>query len=76
MAALVFETGVATHPQISIKSLDLENGTVVFNWLGGPYGGDCAESFEISVSEHGEMTVSDVIALIVAQMIAGLPQSA
>ena len=76
MAALVFETGVATHPQISIKSLDLENGTVVFNWLGGPYGGDCAESFEISVTEHGAMTVSEVIALIVAQMIAGLPQSA
>ena len=76
MAALVFETGVATHPQISITNLALVNGTVIFNWLGGPYGGDCAESFEISVSEHGEMTVSDVIALIVSQMVARLPQSA
>ena len=76
MAALVFETGVTTHPQISIKSLDLENGTVVFNWLGGPYSGDCAESFEISTETHGTMTINEVIALIVAQMIAGLPQSA
>ena len=76
MAALVFETGVATHPQISIKSLDLENGMVVFNWAGGPYAGDCAESFVISVTEHGAMTVSEVIALIVSQMVARLPQSA
>ena len=76
MAALVFETGVATHPQISIKSLDLENGMVVFNWVGGPYAGDCAESFVISVTEHGAMTVSEVIALIVSQMVARLPQSA
>jgi len=73
MASLVIDTGVETHPQISIDALDLKNGRIGFHWIGGPYSGDCSEEFVLSVAEHGDMTVSEVIAEITTNMVAKLP---
>jgi len=73
MAALVFETGVESHPQIKITLVDLEREEVTFQWVGGPHGGDCSESFTVSLEEHGETTVNGMVALISAEMIARLP---
>jgi len=72
MASLVIDTGVATHPQISVDQLDLKNGRINFRWIGGVYAGDCSEVFPISLAEHGEMTVNEVVAAVTAYMISTL----
>jgi hypothetical protein len=74
MASLIIDTGVESHPQIQIDSINLKNGTVEFKWIGGPYPGDCSEVFPISVSEHGSYTVDQVVSAITAHMVATLPQ--
>ncbi len=73
MASLVIDTGVESHPQISIDNLDLKGGMITFRWLGGPHQGDCAEQFALTLAEHGEMTVSQIVTAISAQMVAKLP---
>jgi len=75
MAALVFDTGVPSHPQIKIKQLDLEAGQVTYQWIGGPYNGDCSEVFVISIAVHGTKTVAEVVQELVAQLIAKLPEA-
>jgi hypothetical protein len=75
MASLVIDTGVATHPQISIDTLDLRNGVIGFRWVGGVYTGDCAEPFVLSIAEHGDKTVAEVVASITAEMVSKLPLS-
>lgn len=73
MASLVFATGVPSHPQISIDQLDLENGRIVYRWLGGPYAGACADEFVLSIEDHGDKTVAEVVQEIIGAMIAKLP---
>lgn len=72
MASLVIDTGVESHPKISIDALDLKSGRIGFHWIGGPYPGDCADEFVLSVAEHGSMTVSEMITEITAAMVAKL----
>ena len=73
MASLEFATGVPSHPQISIDQLDLENGRIVYRWIGGPYAGACADEFVLTIAEHGGKTVSEVVQEIIEAMIAKLP---
>ena len=74
MASLVIDTGVESHPQISIDALDLKSGLIIFHWVGGPHGGDCAEQFELTLEDHGEMTVNEMVEAITTAMIAKLPE--
>lgn len=73
MASLIINTGVPSHPQISIDEIDLQNGRLVFHWIGGPHSGACAEDFPISFEDHGALTINQVAAAIAAAMIAKLP---
>lgn len=72
MASLILDTGVETHPQIAVDAADFKNDLINFRWIGGPYSGDCAEPFLISIAEHGELTINQVIAGIAQAMIATL----
>jgi len=72
MASLIINTSSETHPQISVDAADFKNGQIIFRWIGGPYSGDCAEPFVISLTEHGEMTINQVVSAIAASLIASL----
>lgn len=73
MASLVIDTGVETHPQISIDSMDFAKGHIGFHWIGSQYAGDCSEEFTLTLADHGELTVNQVVDAITAQMIGTLP---
>lgn len=75
MASLVIDTGVESHPQISIDTIDLAREQIGFKFLGGPYGGDCMEPFTITLEDHGDMTMNELAAAIAADMVAKLPDS-
>lgn len=70
MASLIVNTGSATHPQIAITQIDLERDQITFRWLDGPYSGDCSESFSVSLSEHGDMTLNEVAAMVAGHMLS------
>lgn len=70
MASLVIDTGVDTHPQISVDGVDFKNGLVNFRWVGAPYSGDCAEPFVISLADHGNLTLNQMVSVISAEMTA------
>lgn len=72
MASLIIDTGVESHPQIAVDTADFQNGLITFRWLGGPYGGDCAEPFVISMAEHGELTLNQMVEHIAAYLIGKL----
>jgi len=72
MASLIINTGSETHSQISVDAADFKNGQIIFRWVGGPYSGDCAEPFVISLADHGEMTINQVVSAIAASLIASL----
>ena len=72
MASLIIDTGVATHPQISVDTADFRNGLITFRWIGGPYTGDCAEPFLISLDDHGDLTLNQMVSAISAALIAKL----
>jgi len=74
MASLIINTGVETHPQIAIDAVDFKNGQISFRWIGGPYSGDCAMPFSISLAEHGELTINQMTTAISAALIASLNQ--
>lgn len=73
MASLVLDTGIPSHPQISIDSMDFARGQICFHWIEGPYSGDCVDQFALTLADHGEMTVNEVVAAISAQMISQIP---
>jgi hypothetical protein len=73
MASLIIPTGVESHPQISLDQIDLKGGNIVFHWVNGPYGGDCAEPFVLTLAEHGELTINQVAQSIASAMVAKLP---
>ena len=73
MASHIFDTGVASHPKISIDNIDLKNGAIDFKWLGAVHSGDCREPFEISLADHGALTVNQVVQMFADAMIAKLP---
>jgi hypothetical protein len=50
--------------------MDFEKSLVNFRWIGGAYTGDCSETFVLSVAEHGEMTLAQIIQALSQQMIA------
>ena len=75
MASLIINTGVESHPQISVDTADFRNGLITFRWIGGPYAGDCAEPFPISLTDHGELTINQMVAGIAQAMIATLGES-
>lgn len=70
MASIVFETGVESHPTISIDNINLIAGRIDFRWIGAGHNGDCSEQFPISTAEHGELTINEMVALFTAYMIA------
>jgi hypothetical protein len=72
MASLIIDTGVETHPQISVDTADFRNGLITFRWVGGPYTGDCAEPFVISLADHGELTLNQMVTAISAALVAKL----
>jgi hypothetical protein len=72
MASLIIDTGVETHPQISVDTADFRNGLITFRWVGGPYTGDCAEPFLISLADHGELTLNQMVTAISAALVAKL----
>jgi hypothetical protein len=72
MASLIINTGIETHPQISVDTVDFRNGLITFRWVGGPYTGDCAEPFLISLADHGELTLNQMVTAISAAMIANI----
>lgn len=69
MASLIIETGIESHPQISIDAIDLKGEQVTFRWVDGPYSGDCSEPFTVSLAEHGDMTVSELAEAVSAHMV-------
>lgn len=69
MASIVFETGVESHPTISIDNINLIAGRIDFRWIGAGHRGDCSERFEISTAEHGELTINEMVALFTDYMI-------
>lgn len=73
MASLIIPTGAETHPEIAVDSADFAGGQIIFRWIGGPYAGDCAEPFPISLAEHGELTLNQMVAAITAHMVSKLP---
>lgn len=73
MASLTFETGVESHPEIAIDSIDLKRELINFRWVGGPHSGECAETFTVTLADHGEMTVNQMVAAIAAEMTSRLP---
>lgn len=73
MASLTFQTGVESHPEIAIDSIDLQRELINFRWIGGPHGGECAEVFTITLTDHGAMTINDMVAAISAEMVSRLP---
>jgi hypothetical protein len=72
MASLIIDTGVESHPQISVDTADFRNGLITFRWVGGPYTGDCAEPFLISLADHGELTLNQMVTAISAALVAKL----
>jgi hypothetical protein len=72
MASLIIDTGVETHPQISVDTADFRNGLITFRWIGGPYSGDCAEPFLISLADHGELTINEVVTQIGVYLLSRL----
>jgi len=72
MASLIINTGVESHPQIAVDTADFKNGLITFRWIGGPYGGDCAEPFVISLADHGELTLNQMVTQIAAYLIGKL----
>jgi hypothetical protein len=72
MASLIIDTGVESHPQISVDTADFRNGLITFRWVGGPYTGDCAEPFLISLADHGELTLNQMVTAISAALVANL----
>ena len=72
MASYVFETGVPSHPKISIDNLDLQNGAVDFKWLDSVHTGDCREYFNINLADHGDLTVNQMVGMFADAMIAKL----
>jgi hypothetical protein len=70
MTALKIQTNIETHPEIEITGMDFEKSLVNFRWIGGTYAGDCSETFVLSVAEHGEMTLTQIIQALSQQMIA------
>ena len=74
MASLIIDTGVQSHPQIAVDTADFQNGLITFRWIGGPYGGDCAEPFLISLADHGELTINEVVSQIGAYLLSKLSQ--
>lgn len=74
MSSLVIDTGVESHPQISIDSMNFQGESITFRWIGGPYAGDCSEPFTLSLAEHGDMTVQEVVDAITAEMLSKLQQ--
>jgi hypothetical protein len=74
MASLKFKTGVESHPEIEVTGVDLTGEMVNFRWVGGVYAGDCSKEFVISTTEHGEMTLNQIIAMLSAQMVATLTE--
>jgi len=51
----------ATHPQAEITDVDYVAGLINFKWRSGPYGGDCAVSFDFSL----DTTPTEIAAAIV-----------
>ena len=72
MASLIINTGVESHPQIAVDTADFRNGLITFRWIGGPYSGDCAEPFPISLADHGGMTLNQMVTAVSAALIANL----
>jgi hypothetical protein len=70
MALLKIQTNVDSHPEIEITGMDFEKSLVNFRWIGGTYAGDCSETFVLSIAEHGEMTLTQIIEALSQQMIA------
>jgi len=75
MAALKIQTNVASHPEIEITGMDFEQSLVNFRWVDGAYAGDCSETFVLSIAEHGEMTLTQIIEALSQQMIALLSEA-
>lgn len=69
MASIVFETGIESHPEISIDNINLAAGRIDFHWIGGGHVGDCSEEFQVSTAEHGELTVNQMVELFTAYMV-------
>ena len=73
MASLVIDTGIESHPQISVDQVDLKGGRITFRWIGGPYAGDCSEEFPITLEDHGDLTLNQMVQAISADMVSKLP---
>jgi hypothetical protein len=69
MASLIVNTGVESHPQISIDAIDMKGEQITFRWIDGVYNGDCSEPFTITLADHGEMTLNAVAAAVAAHMV-------
>ena len=69
MASLIVDTGVESHPQISIDGIDLKSEQITFRWLNSAYSGDCSEPFTITLADHGTMTMNELAAAVAAHMV-------
>jgi hypothetical protein len=69
MASLIVNTGVESHPQISIDAIDMKSEQITFRWLNSAYSGDCSEPFTITLADHGTMTLNAVAAAVAAHMV-------
>ena len=53
-----------THPQAEITDVDYVAGLINFKWRGGPYGGDCAVSFDFSLDTAPEQIAGAIVSVL------------